>query len=40
MLMSDVGGVLVDKDVVYIDVKSNIFDVEDFDDEYEWGLGE
>ncbi|KAF2479452.1 hypothetical protein BDY17DRAFT_257160 [Neohortaea acidophila] len=36
--MSDVGGVLVDKDAVYIDVKSNTFDVEDEDAER--GLGE
>ncbi|WPG97998.1 ribosome biogenesis protein bms1 [Acrodontium crateriforme] len=38
--MSDVGGVLVDKDAVYIDVKSNTFDAEDSDDEHERGLGE
>ena len=36
--MSDVGGVLVDKDAVYIDVKSNTFDLEDRD--VERGLGE
>ncbi|KAI7346840.1 DUF663-domain-containing protein [Hortaea werneckii] len=36
--MSDVGGVLVDKDAVYIDVKSNTFDADD--DETERGLGE
>ncbi|TKA30060.1 hypothetical protein B0A50_02779 [Salinomyces thailandicus] len=36
--MSDVGGVLVDKDAVYIDVKSNTFDAED--DDAERGLGE
>jgi ribosome biogenesis protein BMS1 len=36
--MSDVGGVLVDRDAVYIDVKSNTFDVEDQD--VERGLGE
>ena len=36
--MSDVGGVLVDKDAVYIDVKSNTFDAGDDDDER--GLGE
>ena len=36
--MSDVGGVLVDKDAVYIDVKSNTFDAED--DEIERGQGE
>ncbi|KAI4095736.1 MAG: hypothetical protein LQ344_001453 [Seirophora lacunosa] len=37
--MSDVGGVLVDKDAVYIDVKSSTFDKE-VDDEEERGLGE
>ncbi|KAL8988432.1 MAG: hypothetical protein Q9177_002496 [Variospora cf. flavescens] len=37
--MSDVGGVLVDKDAVYIDVKSSTFD-KDVDDEEERGLGE
>ena len=36
--MSDVGGVLVDRDAVYIDVKSNTFDLEE--DEVERGLGE
>lgn len=36
--MSDVGGVLVDKDAVYIDVKSNTFNAEHSDDER--GLGE
>nr|POE61061.1 ribosome biogenesis protein bms1 [Quercus suber] len=36
--MSDVGGVLVDRDAVYIDVKSNTFDADD--DEAERGLGE
>ena len=36
--MSDVGGVLVDKDAVYIDIKSNTFDVEEKD--VERGLGE
>lgn len=36
--MSDVGGVLVDKDAVYIDVKSNTFDLED--ENAERGLGE
>ncbi|GAB7359061.1 hypothetical protein MBLNU230_g5133t1 [Neophaeotheca triangularis] len=36
--MSDVGGVLVDKDAVYIDVNSNTFDAED--GEAERGLGE
>lgn len=41
--MSDVGGVLVDKDAVYIDVKSNTFDRdsdEDSGDEERRGLGE
>ena len=37
--MSDVGGVLVDKDVVYIDVKTSSFDKKAGDDE-EQGLGE
>ncbi|KAK5135652.1 hypothetical protein LTR08_004953 [Meristemomyces frigidus] len=37
--MSDVGGVLVDRDAVYIDVKSNTFDPDDSDVE-ERGLGE
>lgn len=37
--MSDVGGVLVDKDAVYIDVKSSTFDKEAGGDE-ERGLGE
>lgn len=37
--MSDVGGVLMDKDAVYIDVKSNNFDA-DSDDEGERGFGE
>lgn len=36
--MSDVGGVLIDKDAVYIDIKSNTFDLEDNDAER--GLGE
>ncbi|EME47800.1 hypothetical protein DOTSEDRAFT_167163 [Dothistroma septosporum NZE10] len=36
--MSDVGGVLMDKDAVYIDVKSNTFDAEE--DNAERGLGE
>ena len=36
--MSDVGGVLVDKDAVYVDVKSNTFDLDD--DDAERGLGE
>ncbi|KAJ5960937.1 uncharacterized protein N7479_008087 [Penicillium vulpinum] len=41
--MSDVGGVLVDKDAVYIDIKTNTFDRdsdEDSDDEERRGLGE
>ncbi|KAK3620595.1 Glycoside hydrolase 2 (Mannanase, beta-galactosidase) [Elasticomyces elasticus] len=39
--MSDVGGVLVDRDAVYIDVKSNTFDAEDDEeDAAERGLGE
>ncbi|KAJ5256125.1 hypothetical protein N7497_006423 [Penicillium chrysogenum] len=41
--MSDVGGVLVDKDAVYIDVKTNTFDRdsdEDSGDEERRGLGE
>ncbi|KIW77950.1 hypothetical protein Z517_07783 [Fonsecaea pedrosoi CBS 271.37] len=37
--MSDVGGVLVDKDAVYIDVKTNTFD-RDAGDAEERGLGE
>ncbi|KAL8923372.1 MAG: hypothetical protein Q9208_004642 [Pyrenodesmia sp. 3 TL-2023] len=37
--MSDVGGVLVDKDAVYIDVKSSTFDKE-ADESEERGLGE
>ena len=37
--MSDVGGVLVDKDAVYIDVKSSTFD-KDAEDGQERGLGE
>ncbi|EGP83848.1 uncharacterized protein MYCGRDRAFT_101428 [Zymoseptoria tritici IPO323] len=36
--MSDVGGVLVDKDAVYIDVKSTTFDADEEDEER--GLGE
>ncbi|QIX01180.1 hypothetical protein AMS68_006697 [Peltaster fructicola] len=36
--MSDVGGVLIDKDAVYIDVKSNTFDAED--EEADRGFGE
>ncbi|KAK4544493.1 hypothetical protein LTR36_004064 [Oleoguttula mirabilis] len=35
--MSDVGGVLVDKDAVYIDVKSNTFDADESDDERGFG---
>ncbi|KAJ5083991.1 ribosome biogenesis protein [Penicillium alfredii] len=40
--MSDVGGVLVDKDAVYIDVKTSTFDrdEDDEDDEDNRGLGE
>ena len=38
--MSDVGGVLVDKDAVYIDVKTSNFDNEEGRDEGERGLGE
>ncbi|KAL2811026.1 hypothetical protein BJX63DRAFT_293960 [Aspergillus granulosus] len=39
--MSDVGGVLVDKDAVYIDVKTSTFDREEDDDEgQDRGLGE
>jgi len=39
--MSDVGGVLVDKDAVYIDVKTNTFDADaDADDLEDRGLGE
>jgi ribosome biogenesis protein BMS1 len=37
--MSDVGGVLVDKDAVYIDVKTNTFDL-DADDDENRGFGE
>ena len=37
--MSDVGGVLVDKDAVYIDIKTSTFDKDDSRDE-ERGLGE
>ena len=37
--MSDVGGVLVDKDAVYIDIKTNTFD-RDAEDLEERGLGE
>jgi ribosome biogenesis protein BMS1 len=37
--MSDVGGVLVDKDAVYIDIKTNTFD-RDADDLEDRGLGE
>lgn len=35
--MSDVGGVLVDKDAVYIDVKSNTFDADESDEERGFG---
>lgn len=40
--MSDVGGVLVDKDAVYIDVKSSTFDRDEMDDgeDDDRGLGE
>ncbi|MCJ1313907.1 Glycoside hydrolase 2 (Mannanase, beta-galactosidase) [Agyrium rufum] len=38
--MSDVGGVLVDKDAVYIDVKTSTFDRDRDDDDEERGLGE
>lgn len=38
--MSDVGGVLVDGDAVYIDVKSNTFDADLEEDGIERGLGE
>jgi ribosome biogenesis protein BMS1 len=40
--MSDVGGVLVDKDAVYIDVKSSTFDRDEMDDDEDdyRGLGE
>ena len=38
--MSDVGGVLVDKDAVYIDVKTSTFNKEDDSDGEEKGLGE
>ncbi|GLA31721.1 glycoside hydrolase 2 (Mannanase, beta-galactosidase) [Aspergillus niger] len=38
--MSDVGGVLVDKDAVYIDVKTSNFDRGDESDDEERGLGE
>ncbi|KAL2008586.1 hypothetical protein VTN00DRAFT_6780 [Thermoascus crustaceus] len=38
--MSDVGGVLVDKDAVYIDVKSSTFDKDGENDNEERGLGE
>ena len=37
--MSDVGGVLVDKDAVYIDIKTSTFD-KDVEDEENRGLGE
>ncbi|KAF2102127.1 DUF663-domain-containing protein [Rhizodiscina lignyota] len=38
--MSDVGGVLVDKDAVYIDVKTNTFDQQAADRNEERGFGE
>ncbi|EAS34037.3 ribosome biogenesis protein [Coccidioides immitis RS] len=38
--MSDVGGVLVDKDAVYIDVKTSTFNKEEDDEDEERGLGE
>ncbi|KAJ9304270.1 hypothetical protein DTO217A2_6234 [Paecilomyces variotii] len=38
--MSDVGGVLVDKDAVYIDVKSSNFNRDDDTDDEDRGLGE
>ena len=38
--MSDVGGVLVDKDAVYIDVRSQTFTRDDDDDNDDLGLGE
>jgi ribosome biogenesis protein BMS1 len=38
--MSDVGGVLVDKDAVYVDFKTSNFNQNDDDDEEERGLGE
>ncbi|EAW14372.1 GTPase BMS1 [Aspergillus clavatus NRRL 1] len=38
--MSDVGGVLVDKDAVYIDVKTSNFERGDSDDDEDRGLGE
>ncbi|KAE8150063.1 hypothetical protein BDV25DRAFT_155107 [Aspergillus avenaceus] len=38
--MSDVGGVLVDKDAVYIDVKTSNFDRGDDSDDEDRGLGE
>ena len=38
--MSDVGGVLVDKDAVYIDVKTSTFDKDSDSDNEERGLGE
>ncbi|PGH16860.1 hypothetical protein AJ79_01504 [Helicocarpus griseus UAMH5409] len=38
--MSDVGGVLVDKDAVYIDVKTSTFDRDADSDDEERGLGE
>jgi ribosome biogenesis protein BMS1 len=38
--MSDVGGVLIDKDAVYIDVKSATFNRDDDSDDEDRGLGE
>ena len=38
--MSDVGGVLVDKDAVYVNVKTNTFDRDEDDENEERGLGE
>ncbi|KAN0071157.1 Protein of unknown function (DUF663) domain containing protein [Elaphomyces granulatus] len=38
--MSDVGGVLVDRDAVYIDVKTSTFDKDDDSENDERGLGE
>ncbi|EAW18921.1 GTPase BMS1 [Aspergillus fischeri NRRL 181] len=38
--MSDVGGVLVDKDAVYIDVKTSNFERDEDDDNQDRGLGE
>lgn len=38
--MSDVGGVLVDKDAVYVDIKTSTFNKDENDDGEERGLGE